>query len=89
MVGFEYLMRANIDPRGLVSFFEKIKKESEESHLPDMDGALNVLSTHPATDKRIKSLKLLIQEKGRSGPYRKFNLDFMEFQKKLRDHLNQ
>ena len=88
-VGFEYLMRANIDPRGLVSFFEKIKKESEESGLPDMDGALNVLSTHPATDKRIKSLKLLIQEKGRSGPYRIFNLDFSEFQKKLRDHLNQ
>ena len=88
-VGFEYLMRANIDPRGLVSFFEKIKKESEASNLPDMDGALNVLSTHPATDKRIKSLKLLIKEKGRRGPYRKFNLDFAEFQKKLRDHLNQ
>ena len=88
-VGFEYLIRANIDPRGLVSFFEKIKEESEESNLPDMDGALNVLSTHPATDKRIKSLKSLIQEKGRSGPYRKFNLDFKEFQKKLRDHLNQ
>ena len=88
-VGFEYLMRANIDPRGLVSFFEKIKKESEESNLPDMDDALNVLSTHPATDKRIKSLKLLIQERGRPEHYRKFNLDFSEFQKKLRDHLDQ
>lgn len=51
-VGFMYLIEANIDPHGLVSFFEKLS--SLEGHL--RGGFINLLSTHPTSDKRIKNL---------------------------------
>ena len=54
-----------------------------------MDGALSMLSTHPATSERIQTLNALIENKAGTGPYRKLDLDFEAFQKKLRDHLNQ
>ena len=86
--GFEYLSKANIDPRGLMEFFERIQQEHDESGMPDMDGALSVLTTHPATDERINNLNRLINSRKKSGPYRKFDLDFKGFQEKLRNQLN-
>jgi len=86
--GFEYLSKANIDPRGLMEFFERIQQEHDESGVPDMDGALNVLTSHPATDERINNLNRLINSQKKTGPYRKFDLDFKAFQEKLRNQLN-
>jgi len=86
--GFEYLTHANIDPRGLMEFFEKIRQEHDASGMPDMDGALSVLTTHPATDERIRNLNRLIHSQKNLGSYRKFDLDFNLFQEKLRDRLN-
>ena len=57
--------------------------------MPNMEGALSVLSTHPATDERINNLNKLIEEKAGQGPYRKIDLDFDNFQEKLRNHLTQ
>lgn len=51
-VGWEYLMRANIDPRGMTDFFERLKEEA--GNVPD---ALSILSTHPATSERIEFLE--------------------------------
>ena len=84
--GFEYLMKAKLDPRGLVEFFRKIQQESST---PNMEGALSILSTHPATDERINSLRKLIEQKGGAGPYRKIDLDYGAFQERLRTHLTQ
>ena len=84
--GFEYLMKAKLDPRGLVEFFRKIQQESST---PNMEGALSILSTHPATDERINSLRKLIEQKGGAGPYRKIDLDYGAFQERLRAHLTQ
>ena len=66
-MGFQYLMKANIDPRGMVAFFEKIQKEQDESGAPDIDGALSMLSTHPATKERIANLNALIENEAGSG----------------------
>ena len=88
-MGFHYLRKANRDPRGMVAFFGKIQKEHDEVGAPDMDGALSMLSTHPATKERIANLNALIENKASTGPYRKLDLDFEAFQEKLRDHLNQ
>ena len=82
-MGFQYLMKANIDPRGMVAFFEKIQKEHDEAGAPDMDGALSMLSTHPATKERIANLNALIENEAGSGPYRIIDLDFEAFQEKL------
>ena len=87
-VGFGYLMKANIDPRGMVNFFETIQKEQAEAEGLDMNGALSILSTHPATQERIDTLNALIKAKAGTGPYRKLGLDFEEFQGKLRGALN-
>ena len=82
-MGFQYMMKANINPRGMVAFFEKIQKEHDEAGAPDMDGALSMLSTHPATKERITSLNALIKNEAGSGPYRIIDLDFEAFQEKI------
>jgi predicted Zn-dependent protease len=57
-VGFAYLQKANISPRGLITFFERLK--AEETML---DSSLTALiQTHPANDKRIANLNQLIAE---------------------------
>lgn len=67
--GFNYLTKANIDPRGMVEFFERIKKEYENpaiDSLSDKTKALSsYLSTHPDTDKRINYLKERIAQQNK------------------------
>lgn len=53
--GVALLQRAQVDPDGLGSFFERLLEE--ESHLP---GALGFLSSHPATSDRIEHIESLI-----------------------------
>lgn len=53
-LGLEALKRAGIDARGMVRFFEKLKKQ---------DGTtITLLSTHPATDDRLAALETLVRE---------------------------
>lgn len=55
-VGWEILVRAGIDPRGLVRFFERLRElEAERGVGPE--GGLSFLSTHPATEERIRVLR--------------------------------
>ncbi len=56
--GWKYLLAANIDPRGMIEFFQTMKKEMESnSALATADQSLNFLSTHPATHERIEHLE--------------------------------
>lgn len=50
--GMRMLVAAGIDPEGMVSFFELVKRKGMES--PDF---MKYLSTHPSTDDRIERLK--------------------------------
>ena len=54
-----------------------------------MDGALSMLSTHPATKERIANLNALIENEAGSGPYRIIDLDFEAFQERLEALLNE
>jgi predicted Zn-dependent protease len=57
-VGWNYLLAANIDPRGMTSFFAKMQKEMEKNPAAAAaDGQLNLMSTHPATPERIARLE--------------------------------
>lgn len=86
-VGMATLLRANINPQGLISFFESMIKE-EEKQMRNIDDAkarevaklgMRFLSTHPATEKRIANLKqLLAQEKPR--PWHNFGSAFPALQ---------
>lgn len=56
-VGLEYLVAANINPAGMVSFFQKLQDTYKNTPMEDMDKSLNWLSTHPATSDRIEELQ--------------------------------
>lgn len=55
--GWQYLVDGDIDPSGLVTFFETLKKESAMDTLIQKNVDLSFLSTHPNTQERIEHLK--------------------------------
>jgi Zn-dependent protease with chaperone function len=61
--GFEIMLKANIDPRALTSFFQKLKKEERRRDENDF------FSTHPATSARIKHLEQRWQDSPRKSGF--------------------
>lgn len=55
--GWDYLINAKINPHGLTSFFETIKKENKLDSAIGNSVDLSFLSTHPKTQERIDKLK--------------------------------
>ena len=85
--GLAYLREANVDPAGMVIFFERVMKEHESNELiSTLEKSLNFLSTHPATEDRITFMKELIKREP-GGPYMQFGPEFAQFQDKLRAKL--
>lgn len=58
IAGLAALKRAGIDPRGMITFFEKLAKK---------EGGVQLLSTHPTSDDRAAALKAEIE---RIGPWK-------------------
>ncbi len=88
-IGMDYLLRAGIDPQGLVTFFEKIQKE-QAAKLGDMaefQESLTFLSTHPGTDERIERLKKRIARELKGRSFAPAVTDFKAFQDQLRSQL--
>ena len=54
--GWNYLVEAKIDPRGMIRFFEKMKQLMTSSGMGAMEGSLALLNTHPASQERIDRL---------------------------------
>jgi beta-barrel assembly-enhancing protease len=54
-VGWQYLVAARIDPRGLPDMLSKL--EAEERRLQRVSLAPQAFSSHPATDKRLRRLE--------------------------------
>lgn len=56
--GWDLLVSANIDPRGMIDFFRTMRSELEKNPATAAaDGRLSFLSTHPATAERIERLE--------------------------------
>ncbi|MBY0424819.1 MAG: M48 family metalloprotease, partial [Cytophagales bacterium] len=53
--GWEYLLKANINPNGMITFFKKLQKEHPEDK--ELGKVTQILSTHPATQERIEHLQ--------------------------------
>src|SRR6185503_10958932 len=49
-IGWSYLVKANIDPRGMIQTFEKFQKLEGK----DVPHTLQAFNSHPALAKRIK-----------------------------------
>jgi len=54
--GWSYLTEARIDPRGMITFFKKIKVIMANSGVGSMENSLALLNTHPASQERIDYL---------------------------------
>ena len=59
--GVKYTMAAGYDPRGLLTFFEKLKKLEGGRR---QDGLASMFSSHPATQERIDRIDRMIQKAG-------------------------
>ena len=59
--GVKYTMAAGYDPRGLLTFFEKLKKLEGGRR---QDGLESMFSSHPATQERIDRIDRMIQKAG-------------------------
>ncbi len=79
--GLELLEKSLVDPSGIVKFFKKIKMEEEkilsqsdqdEETIKKIQSAFSILSSHPATDKRIEMLNSMI-DNARKVNYKNFN----------------
>jgi len=54
-VGWQYLVQARIDPRGLTDMLRKLKAEQERHQ--GMVSQIHAFSSHPPTEKRIQRLE--------------------------------
>lgn len=69
---WQYMMAANVNPRGLVEFFDKLKSVSGAA-VPD------ILSTHPHTDDRMAVIEKKLESLPDNTQWRTFDLDFAKF----------
>jgi len=54
--GWNYLIAAKMDPRGMTRFFEKLKELTAQAGMDGMENSLAVLNTHPTSQERIDRL---------------------------------
>lgn len=89
-VGLGFLVKAGIDPQGMVAFFERLR-QIEEEMLADggMDisvPGMELLSTHPATEQRIADLQKAIDQLSKTS-YRKSDFDLQALQELVRKEI--
>jgi predicted Zn-dependent protease len=95
--GWDYLLAANIRPDGMITFFQKMEAEErrlreklKDATMIDVDpGALEVLSTHPATEERLKNLQAKWDALDRKSGFHTFDLNYAGFKASLRAKLHQ
>lgn len=86
--GYALLQKARINPKGLASFFEKMIEEEkkqfdkieDEQNRELAKQALKFLSTHPASEDRIKKLQSLAEKNDAATEYLDLQPAFAELQ---------
>ena len=94
--GWRYLLAADIKPEGMITFFKKMQEEEKrlqekvkEATSIDMNStSLEVLSTHPATEERMKNLQAKWDKLDKKSGYRTFDLNYAQFKDSLRSKLH-
>ena len=70
--GWAYLVEANIDPRGMTRFFEKLKQLVADSGMAVMENSLSLVNTHPTSHERIDRLKAKWEELPKKSGFASF-----------------
>ncbi|HMA85686.1 MAG TPA: hypothetical protein VKN73_08275, partial [Desulfosalsimonadaceae bacterium] len=75
------------DPRGMITFFEKLNARQTGRHLPDgLKKRLEFLSTHPTTDERIARLRQKAAELSEKRNFRQLEIDVDQLKQCLPDN---
>lgn len=89
--GYEYLKSAQIDPHGMIEFFERIQKEQEEllgdTGTEAMESLNSFVSTHPGTIERIESLQQKLDKD--DIEYSKVDFDVQKLKKFINQKLEE
>ena len=90
--GYNMLMQANINPRGMIEFFNKVIEEEEkvrdklaeagEEAARVLEATLDFLSTHPATEERISRIEAMINND--THEYKNLDPEFKRLQEMVR-----
>jgi Zn-dependent protease with chaperone function len=87
--GWELLVQSNIDPKGMIDFFKKIRDQEKEmmSKIPggQVLEELSFLNTHPATEERITKLEEKYQALQLKQSFKPLDFDL----KAVQDSLNE
>jgi predicted Zn-dependent protease len=90
--GWEYLIQSDIEPRGMIEFFQKMQQEEDkrraDSPMGGMEQALEAISTHPATQERLDRLERRWSSEPRQSGYRNIPLNYPAFKASLRGKLH-
>jgi beta-barrel assembly-enhancing protease len=90
--GWSYLVQANVNPRGMIDFFQKMEAEERKmmEKLPTggAETALSIISTHPGTQERMDVLEAKWKKLPVKTDYHKFELNYSEFKDTLRSRLH-
>lgn len=74
--GWNLMLKANLDPTGMIDFFHKLQHEHG-----DLPGVASFMSTHPATEDRID----ILEAKPLNGKdFDEIDIDFEEFQNDIK-----
>ncbi|MCM8535739.1 MAG: M48 family metallopeptidase [Lentisphaeraceae bacterium] len=87
-IGWEYLVKGGIDPRGLIESF-KIMEESLSDEMKEYSENLDFLSTHPALGDRVSYLEDKWEETRKLYNFKPLNFDYELFQKNVRKNLEE
>lgn len=82
-VGWDLLLQAGVDPRGMAEFFAKLKIDQAKSPLASAEKALALIGTHPSLDERIERLKDA-EKTLKNRAFKPIQFDWRSFQARLR-----
>ncbi len=89
---FDYLVNANINPMGLVDFFQRLLEERQKDKtlktIGTIEDQLNFLSTHPAAGDRIKYLNKKWDQLDYKKDFRNMDSAFSQFQTSLKEKIH-
>ena len=87
-IGWDYLIKANINPRGLIDCFKVMKEKTHSFIDEELEKQLSILSTHPAMDERIDNLEKKWDALENKDGFDEVAVDYQQFQQRLRSTLN-
>jgi predicted Zn-dependent protease len=79
--GFNLLLKSKINPKGMIDFFETMKKEQGKLNMDNVD----FLSTHPGTDERLENLR---KKNIQNDESKVISINFEQFKKEIKDYFN-